>query len=275
MIGFSHIKMSKKWRNSMKVIPNFSTAKLKLLQVVNILIISLILTNCGTHSARSTSSPSSRPIQPAPVGQYRVQAGDTLFSLAWKNNTTVEKLRQINGMGNSSSLRAGQLIRLSGEAESAPTPTSAVARSEPLKACCIKKQPEKSEPVKKYEPIKWTSGWIWPVKGPVISGYSAKGGLNKGIDIKSKLGESVVAASDGEVVFAGNELKGYPNLVIVKHGARYLSAYSNNHSLLVKEGDRVRKGQPIATMGKAPEATRLHFEIRADGKPIDPHHLLP
>lgn len=259
----------------MKLIPIRATRNGSPWRLVKILFACLILTSCGTHSARSTKM--STPVEPraVPAGQYRVQAGDTLFALAWKNNTTVEKLQRINGMGQSSALRAGQFIRLTGEPETPIAPTTSPSRSEPNRGCCIKKQPENAEPVKKYEVLKWTSGWIWPVKGPVVSQYSAKGGLNKGIDIKSKLGESVVAASDGEVVFAGNELKGYPNLVIVKHGARYLSAYSNNHTLLVKEGDKVRKGQPIAYMGKVPEATRLHFEIRADGKPIDPQQLLP
>lgn len=259
----------------MKLIPNLAGMDGSLWRLVKILIACLILSSCGSHSARSAKVASAPESKPAPTGQYRVQAGDTLFALAWKNSTTVEKLQRINGMGQSTALRAGQLIRLSGEPDSPQVKSPNPPPVEPLKACCIKKQPDNPEPVKKYESIKWTSGWIWPIKGPIVSGYSAKGGLNKGIDIKSKLGESVVAASDGEVVFAGNELKGYPNLVIVKHGARYLSAYSNNHTLLVKEGDKVRKGQPIAYMGKVPEATRLHFEIRADGKPIDPQQLLP
>ncbi len=260
----------------MKLIPIMTGKNRHTWQLVKILIACMVLSACSSHSARSTKiTNSTAAAKPAPAGLYRVQAGDTLFALAWKNSTTVENLQKINGMGQSSALRAGALIRISGEPESPPNKAPTIPRKEPAKSCCIKKQPDNPEPVKKYELYKWTSGWIWPIKGPVVSGYSAKGGLNTGIDIKSKLGESVVAASDGEVVFAGNELKGYPNLVIVKHGARYLSAYSNNHTLLVKEGDKVRKGQPIAYMGKVPEATRLHFEIRADGKPIDPQQLLP
>lgn len=260
----------------MKLIPIMTGKNRHTWQLVKILIACMVLSACSSHSARSTKiTNSTAAAKPPPAGLYRVQAGDTLFALAWKNSTTVENLQKINGMGQSSALRAGALIRISGEPESPPNKAPTIPRKEPAKSCCIKKQPDNPEPVKKYELYKWTSGWIWPIKGPVVSGYSAKGGLNKGIDIKSKLGESVVAASDGEVVFAGNELKGYPNLVILKHGARYLSAYSNNHTLLVKEGDKVRKGQPIAYMGKVPEATRLHFEIRADGKPIDPQQLLP
>ncbi|HEY6529881.1 MAG TPA: peptidoglycan DD-metalloendopeptidase family protein [Cellvibrionaceae bacterium] len=259
----------------MNVILNPLVKTRSIIVMVKILIMIAFLVGCGTHSARSTREPSASPEKKSAIGSYRVQAGDTLFALAWKNNTTVDKLQKLNGMTANSILRIGQNIRLASEVDKAVTAQATPQLSEPLKPCCIKKQPEFSQPIKKYEFGQWSSGWIWPIKGSIVSPYSAKGGLNKGIDIKSKLGESVVAASDGEVVFAGNELKGYPNLVIVKHGARYLSAYSNNHTLFVKEGDKVRKGQPIAQMGKAPGATRLHFEIRTDGKPIDPQLLLP
>jgi lipoprotein NlpD len=245
------------------------------LQMVKILTACFVFSGCGTHSARNTPEPVSPQNKVYQSDTYRVQAGDTLFSLAWKNNTTVNKLRQINGMKQDSVLRAGQFIRLGGEPELRDKAPSTTTAHPPSKSCCLKKQPSIHEPIKKYEYDNRIINWVWPVKGRVVAAYSVKGGLNKGIDIQTKLGESVVAASDGEVVFAGNELKGYLNLVIVKHGARYLSAYSNNHSLLVKEGDKVRKGQPIAQMGKAPRAARLHFEIRADGKPVDPQLLLP
>lgn len=243
--------------------------------MVKILIIVLFLSGCASHSARSTREASSQPVAEVKAGSYRVQPGDTLFSLAWKNNTTVDKLQRANGIKPGGILRAGQVIRLQDEVQNRDLPRPVAAEVETKSVCCLKKKPSNGEPVRKYEIYSWANGWIWPVNGQVVTPYSVKGGLNKGIDIKTKLGESVVAASDGEVVFAGNELKGYPNLVILKHGARYLSAYSNNQTLLVKEGDKVRKGQPIAQMGKVPGATRLHFEIRSDGKPVDPQQLLP
>lgn len=259
----------------MKVILNFTAPKLCSCRMVKIIYVIAFISGCGTHSARSTLEHNLPPLN-VPAGNfYRIRAGDTLFSLAWKNNTTVDNLQKINGLKPDAILRVGQSIRLTGDPERLVNSREEPARAQPLKSCCIKKQPQISEPIKKYDVNGWAKGWIWPVKGEVISGYSVKGGLNKGIDIKTKLGESVVAASDGEVVFAGNELKGYPNLVIVKHGARYLSAYSNNQTLLVKEGDKVRKGQPIAQLGGVPGAARLHFEIRSDGKPVDPQQLLP
>lgn len=259
----------------MKVILNFNAPKLCSYRLVKIIYILAFVSGCGTHSARSTPEINLPSLNVAAGNVYRIRAGDTLFSLAWKNSTTVDNLQKINGLKPDAILRVGQPIRLTGEPEPLVKSQEESARTQPLKSCCIKKQPQSSEPIKKYDVNSWTKGWIWPVKGEVISSYSVKGGLNKGIDIKTKLGESVVAASDGEVVFAGNELKGYPNLVIVKHGARYLSAYSNNQTLLVKEGDKVRKGQPIAQMGGVPGASRLHFEIRTDGKPVDPQQLLP
>jgi len=108
----------------------------------------------------------------------------------------------------------------------------------------------------------------WPVKGKVTTEFNE---TNKGIDIAGKVGEPVLAASDGKVVYAGNSLRGYGNLVIVKHDNTYLTAYAHNSKLLVKEGDSVRKGQKIAEMGDTDtNSPKLHFELRVNGKPVNP-----
>lgn len=113
----------------------------------------------------------------------------------------------------------------------------------------------------------------WPAKGKVVEEFSE--GKNKGIDIAGKLGEPIQAASDGKVVYAGNSLRGYGNLVIVKHDNTYLTAYAHNRSLLVKEGDSVRKGQRIAEMGDSDaNMVKLHFEVRVNGKPVNPMQFL-
>ncbi len=118
--------------------------------------------------------------------------------------------------------------------------------------------------------------WVWPAKGRLTSGFKANGGLNKGIDLKGKLGEPVIAAAAGRVVYSGEGLRGYGKLVIVKHSDKYLSAYAHNRKLLVKEGNNVRKGQKIAEMGSTgTDSVKLHFEIRYDGKPINPLKHLP
>ena len=108
----------------------------------------------------------------------------------------------------------------------------------------------------------------WPAKGKVTTEFNE---TNKGIDIAGKVGEPVLAAADGKVVYAGNSLRGYGNLVIVKHDNTYLTAYAHNSKLLVKEGDSVRKGQRIAEMGDTDtNSPKLHFELRVNGKPVNP-----
>jgi lipoprotein NlpD len=110
----------------------------------------------------------------------------------------------------------------------------------------------------------------------VVDGFNPSAGLNKGIDIQGKLGEPVVAAADGEVVYSGTGLRGYGKLLIVKHNEQYLSAYAHNRVLLVAEGDRVKAGQKIAEVGfSGTNTAKLHFEIRLDGKPVNPLQYLP
>lgn len=117
-------------------------------------------------------------------------------------------------------------------------------------------------------------GWIWPAEGRVIAGF--QDGKNKGIDISGKLGQHVIAAGSGKVMYAGSGIRGYGNLVIVKHTNNLLSAYAHNKTITVKEGQSVNKGQVIAEMGNTDaDAVKLHFEIRQQGKPVDPSKFLP
>ena len=116
--------------------------------------------------------------------------------------------------------------------------------------------------------------FVWPVAGSLISGFDDV--KNKGLDISGKVGDPVVAAADGRVVYAGAGLRGYGNLVILKHNNTYLTAYAHNHVLLVKEDQAVRKGQKIAEMGSSDaDRVKLHFEVRRQGKPVDPSKYLP
>jgi lipoprotein NlpD len=117
-------------------------------------------------------------------------------------------------------------------------------------------------------------GWAWPANGPVMTPFDDS--RSKGLAIGGKAGDPVLAAADGRVVYAGSGLRGYGNLVIVKHNNTYLTAYAHNQTLLVKEDQLVRKGQKIAEMGSSDaERVQLHFEIRRQGKPVDPARLLP
>jgi len=120
------------------------------------------------------------------------------------------------------------------------------------------------------------SGWSWPANGAVIGLFSSNNSLNKGIDIAGELGQPVFAASDGAVVYAGSGLRGYGELVIIKHNDTYVSAYGHNRRLLVREGQQVKAGQTIAEMGSTgTDRVKLHFEIRRQGKPVDPQQYLP
>jgi lipoprotein NlpD len=116
--------------------------------------------------------------------------------------------------------------------------------------------------------------WAWPAAGPVIGNFDE--GRSKGLAISGKAGDPVYAAADGRVVYAGSGLRGYGNLVIIKHNNTYLTAYAHNQTLLVKEDQVVKRGQKIAEMGSSDaERVQLHFEIRKQGKPVDPARLLP
>ena len=159
-------------------------------------------------------------------------------------------------------IEVGDLILIKAPAGTKPVKT-AEKKTVPEKADTP--APESSKPEVVAEPGIRLS---WPAKGKVTAEFSES---NKGIDIAGKVGEPVLAASDGKVVYAGNSLRGYGNLVIVKHDNTYLTAYAHNSKLLVKEGDAVRKGQKIAEMGDTDtNSAKLHFELRVNGKPVNP-----
>ena len=118
--------------------------------------------------------------------------------------------------------------------------------------------------------------WRWPTDGKIIDNFSSAEGGNKGVDIAGSRGQSVVATADGRVVYAGNALRGYGNLIIIKHNDDYLSAYAHNDTMLVREQQEVKAGQKIATMGSTgTSSVRLHFEIRYKGKSVNPLRYLP
>ncbi|MDU1060011.1 MAG: murein hydrolase activator NlpD [Leclercia adecarboxylata] len=120
------------------------------------------------------------------------------------------------------------------------------------------------------------SSWRWPTEGKVIENFSSSEGGNKGVDIAGSKGQAIIATGDGRVVYAGNALRGYGNLIIIKHNDDYLSAYAHNDTMLVREQQEVKAGQKIATMGSTgTSSTRLHFEIRYKGKSVNPLQYLP
>lgn len=150
-----------------------------------------------------------------------------------------------------------------------------VARAEPKPETKVEPKPE-AKPLPPGEPSAGADdlAWIWPSSGRIVGQFSEAG--SKGLDIGGKAGDPVISAGDGKVVYAGTGLRGYGKLIIVKHNATFLSAYAHNQNLLVKEGQSVTKGQKIAEMGNTDtDQVKLHFEIRRQGKPVDPLKYLP
>lgn len=228
--------------------------------------------------------------QPVTTGQYVVRRSDTLFSIAFRYGWDWKALAERNQIPAPYTIHPGQTIRFDGRSNSAPTSvasTSVVAPSGSIKTTVLSR-PVGVVPViipastatPATTPIQSVgrspSGWAWPSNGILIGKFSSNGSLNKGIDIAGDLGQPVLAASDGSVVYAGSGLRGYGELVIIKHSDTYVSAYGHNRRLLVREGQQVKVGQIIAEMGSTgTDRVKLHFEIRRQGKPVDPMEFLP
>ena len=231
--------------------------------------------------------------QPVRSGHYVVQRGDTLYSIAFRFGWDWKALAAHNGLRDPYLIRVGQIIRFDNRAlasqpvASTPVRSSTPTTSRPAQPATPVTAPPATKPAK--PPVASTpattpvtpvsrsaSGWAWPTQGSVISRFSSNGSLNKGIDIAGELGQPVLAASDGSVVYAGSGLRGYGELIIIKHSDTYVSAYGHNRRLLVREGQQVKAGQSIAEMGSTgADRVKLHFEIRRQGKPVDPLQYLP
>ena len=259
----------------------------------------------GTSSA--SSSPSSvpgvvvTPIKPLPgaenagkPGYYTVKAGDTLIRIGLENGQGWKDIARWNNLDNANLIEVGQVLRVV-----PPAPTAAAAATEtgvvtrpvtssavvPASAASTPK-PAASAAVAVPAPIPAPTPaaaaasseddvpFIWPASGTLLAGFDEA--RNKGYDISGKAGDPVLAAADGRVVYAGAGLRGYGNLVILKHNNTFLTAYAHNQALLVKEDQTVRRGQKIAEMGSTDaDRVKLHFEIRCQGKPVDPVRYLP
>lgn len=211
-------------------------------------------------------------------GHYTVLKGETLYSIAFRHGLDYKKIARWNSIRSPYTIYAGQRLKLSPSGVSsktyqakkkASTKTAASSNKSVTKKAAIE---NKRKPAAK--PIK--HDWNWPTKGVVIRTYSSSSGGNKGIDIGGKLGQAVVAASSGKVVYSGNGLASYGNLIIIKHSEQFISAYAHNKRLFVKEGGMVKRGEKIAELGKTGTSeAKLHFEIRYKGKPVDPIKYLP
>jgi lipoprotein NlpD len=246
--------------------------------------------------------------------QYVVRRGDTLYSIAFRYGLDFKSLAAWNGIGAPFVIYPDQRLRLTQPrtapatrtaaakpqpSTSQPTratskpiptpstttkptntqpqsqPTSTSTRSVPAKAPSASK-PTPGQPVSRPSASSGAPDWHWPADGKLLSTFASNDPGRKGIDIAGSAGAAVKAAAAGEVVYSGVGLIGYGELIIIKHDQHFLSAYGHNRKRLVNEGDTVRKGQRIAEMGSTgADRPMLHFEVRRDGKPVDPLRYLP
>ena len=239
----------------------------------------------GTSASRPSTSGVPAPVDASGVkqlpgfenagkpGYYTVKPGDTLIRIALDTGQNFRDIVRWNNLENPNLIEVGQVLRIvppssdntlvvtrpvtSGTAATTTAAAPAAAASSP-------------QPVPTEDDI----AWIWPAQGKLIAGFDEV--KNKGFDIDGKAGDPIIAVGDGRVVYAGAGLRGYGNLIILKHNNTFLTAYAHNQTLLVKEDQSVKKGQKIAEMGNSDaDRVKLHFEIRHQGKPVDPARYLP
>ena len=223
-------------------------------------------------------------------GYYTVKPGDTLIRIGLDQGQNWRDIARWSSLDNPNQIEVGQVLRVapptSSSAGGSGTATAATATTKPVATSAVNPAPlpsadkAASAPAAAAIPAPAPAGvedeiaWIWPSSGAVLAGFDEV--KNKGVDIGGAAGDPVLAAADGRVVYAGAGLRGYGNLVILKHNNTYLTAYAHNQTLLVKEDQTVRRGQKIAEMGNSDsERVKLHFEVRRLGKPVDPSKYLP
>ena len=203
---------------------------------------------------------------------YVVKKGDTLYKIAREQNVNATTLAKINNLSAPYSLKIGQKLALSGNSN---TRTAATQKASTQKNTSTKKSYQTSYQAPKDR----TAKFLWPVNGKVISGFGTlgKGRKNDGINIQAPLGTDVKAADKGVIAYAGNELKGFGNLVLIKHPDGWITAYAHNQKLFVKKGQQVAKGEKIAVVGQTGgvDKPQLHFEVRAGKKAVNPRKYLP
>ncbi len=229
----------------------------------------------GGPTRKASASASHKPRVRSGATQYSVQRGDTLYSIATRHGIDYHDLASWNGIGSDYRIEIGQVLRLT-PPESAPRSIAKrphreaeVASNDPVAPITAPISPAPSVNLERYYQ------WQWPLAGKVARSYAPQDG-SKGLDIVGEPGQQVIAAAPGRVVYSGSGLKGYGELVIIKHDETYLSAYGYNRKRLVEEGQLVTAGQPIAELGVGPQQQPLlHFEIREHGRPIDPLAVLP
>ncbi len=234
--------------------------------------------NKKSQDAPATAKPASqKPGKPPLSGDsYTVQAGDTVFGIAFRAGLNYRDVAAWNGIEEPYTIRVGQRLRLIPPA-SATRPVTPVKAAPKKAQAAAPEQPAATPGMPKaQEPMLSSISWQWPTKGEIIGRFVLDDKTKQGINIAGRPGQEIRAAADGTVVYSGTGLIGYGELLIVKHGNEWISAYAHNSRRLVAEGVKVKAGQHIADMGDTGSiSTMLHFEIRRNGKPVDPLLYLP
>ena len=250
----------------------------------------------NNNSARSSSTPTpsdSTKLMPGSEnagkpGYYTVKPGDTLIRIALESGQGHRDVARWNALENPNKIEVGQVLRVvppaseesvvakpvaSSKVSSTPlqSQTQSAAKNEPAPAAAAPAAVSESVAKSGEDNV----SFAWPAKGTIVGAFDESKN-RKGVDIGGAAGDPVLASADGKVVYAGGGLRGYGNLIILKHNNTYLTAYAHNQSLLVKEDQTVKKGQKIAEMGNSDtDSVKLHFEVRKLGKPVDPAQYLP
>ncbi len=259
-----------------------NNSRKQMFQIVNfllILVFSVGMTGC-INSREFISTEEKFSKSQKVTGFHVVEKGDTLFSIAWTYGWDYKQLANANSIAKPYTIYAGQKIDITNPGSyKSSTKVPSVGKS--TKVTKNKKSPTSSPRQTKQTASTKPSlsnnyQWKWPANGTVIDKFSTKKPVNKGIDIAGKKGESVFATAAGEVVYAGKGLRGYGNLVIIKHDESFLSAYAHTSRILVREKEKIKAGQIIAEIGSTgTNKVKLHFEIRRNGRPVDPLRYLP
>lgn len=234
-------------------------------------------------AGRSSAQPVMKRPVPTATGRYTVRKGDTLYSIAWSFGLDHRHLARVNNLESPDRIYPGQKLWIVPPGATAPTSierstkqarsngSDNAAKREKTKTKSVTHVSNNADRYESDRPIKQ---WQWPTKGNVVTSFVNSGGT--GVNISGSEGQRIFAAADGKVVYSGGGLIGYGELIIIRHNKHYLSAYGHNEKLLVREGDQVKRGQHIASMGQSgSERVMLHFEIRRDGKPVNPMQYLP
>lgn len=231
-------------------------------------------------------------------GRHVVSSGETLYSIAMRYGWNYRELASANDIDPPYNIRPGDVIRFDREPDSRSSPAVAGPPSSTASAASgstatsgresspssdaasspsAKSDDRRNKELQASKKVESKIGWQWPHVGPIIAKFSSDStDMNKGIDIGGDVGDPILAAADGQVVYAGSGLLGYGNLIIVNHSEHYLSAYAHNRTILVDEGEQVGQGQQIAELGDTgANRAKLHFEIRRNGDPVDPLDYLP